>query len=101
MLLPNRGMHPPQHVLSERLQLSHYACRLRLPLDHEPPVSGLPAIVREPQKVEGLRAPLPGGRSAANRPNAISRVLPSWTDRPNCASLCVSAPRSSLPSVPC
>src|SRR3954468_839028 len=64
MLLPNRGMHPPQHVLSERLQLSHYACRLRLPLDHEPPVSGLPAIVREPQKVEGLRAPLPGGRSA-------------------------------------
>src|SRR3954449_2732130 len=64
MLLPNRGMHPPQHVLSERFQLSHYACRLRLPLDHEPLVSGLPAIVREPQKVEGLRASLPDGRSA-------------------------------------
>src|SRR4051812_36188510 len=64
MLLPNRGVHPPQHVLSEHLQLSHYACRLRLPLNHEPPASGRPAIVREPQKVEGLRAPVPGGRSA-------------------------------------
>ena len=65
MLLPNRGVHPPQYVLlGSVFSFRTRRCRLRLPLDHEPPVSGLPAIVREPQKVEGLRAPLPGGHSA-------------------------------------
>src|SRR5271169_6479395 len=61
VLLPDRGVHPVRHLLTERLQLTNHALGLRLPFDREPATSGLAAIVREAQKVEGLRASQPGG----------------------------------------
>src|SRR5215469_1624201 len=60
MLLSNRGMHPPPHLLSDLLELSHHAFDLRFAFDHELAASGLPAVVRKAQEAEGLRATLPG-----------------------------------------
>src|SRR5271166_2528675 len=65
MLLPHGSMHAALHLVSDCLQLSDQALGLRLPLDHELVLSGSAAVVRESQKVEGLRASLPGGRSVA------------------------------------
>src|SRR5260370_31163055 len=65
MLVPHGSMHAALHLVSDCLQLSHQALGLRLPLDHELVPSGFAAVVREAQKVEGLRASLPGGRSVA------------------------------------
>ena len=59
-LLSNRSVHPLPHLLSDLLELSHHAFGLGLALDHELATSGLPAIVREAQEAEGLRAALPG-----------------------------------------
>jgi hypothetical protein len=60
MLLPNRGMHPPPHLRSNLLELSHQAFDLGFALDHELAASGLPAVVRKAQEAKGLRATLPG-----------------------------------------
>ena len=51
------------HVFADRLELSDQAFGLRLAFDHELSASGLVAVVREAQEVEGLRATLPGGRT--------------------------------------
>src|SRR4030088_2560806 len=64
MLLSYRGVHSVQHILADRLQLASQPFGLCLTLDHELAVSGLAAIVRKAQKVEGLRAALPVGFSA-------------------------------------
>src|SRR5215218_3143293 len=100
MLLPHRSVHPMQQVLPDGLQLPHYALGLRLPFDHEPAAPGPCAVVREAQDVEGLRASLPGSCSSlgGEPPELDQRVLPSWSDRPNCASLSLSATRSCLAS---
>src|SRR5436305_6063665 len=50
-----------RHLLTERLQLTNHALGLRLAFDREPATSGLAAIMREAQKVEGFRASQPGG----------------------------------------
>ena len=47
MLLPNRGMHPPPHLLSDLLELAHHAFDLCFALDHELAAPGLPAVVRK------------------------------------------------------
>ena len=95
-------MQPPR-LLSQRLQLARQAFALRLALDDEPAVPGPPAIVGEAEKVEGLRTPLPGGRSAlGGEPAERDQPRLVLVDRQaELASLCVSAARSSLPSVPC
>ena len=64
MLLSYRSVHSVQHILTDRLQLTNQPFGLCLTLDHELAVSGLAAIVRKAQKVEGLRATLPGSCSA-------------------------------------
>src|ERR1700719_4248153 len=64
MLLSYRRVHSVQHILTDRLQLATQPFGLCLTLDHELAVSGLAAIVRKAQKVEGLRATLPGSCSA-------------------------------------
>src|SRR3981189_2808646 len=64
MLLSYRSVHSVQHILADRLQLASQPFGLCLTFDHELAVSGLAAIVRKAQKVEGLRATLPGGCSA-------------------------------------
>src|SRR6201987_574808 len=64
MLLSYRSVHSVQHILADRLQFAHQPFGLCLTFDHEPAVSGLAAIVRKAQKVEGLRATLPGSCSA-------------------------------------
>src|SRR4029453_11759906 len=64
MLLPHRGVHPMQQLLSYFLQLPHHTLGLRLPFDHEPTAPGPSAVVREAQEVEGLRASLPGSCSS-------------------------------------
>src|SRR6266851_9475019 len=64
MLLSYRSVHSVQHILTDRLQLANQPFGLCLTLDHELAVSGLAAIVRKAQKVEGLRATLPGSCSA-------------------------------------
>ena len=56
-------MHSVQHSLADRLQLANQPFGLCLTFDHELAVSGLAAIVRKAQKVEGLRATLPGSCS--------------------------------------
>src|SRR5216684_7796540 len=103
MLHSYRSVHSVQHILTDRLQLANQPFGLCLTLNHELAVSGLAAIVRKAQKVEGLRATLPGSCSAlgSEPPNSISRVLPSWTDRPNCISRSLSAARSRFPSASC
>src|SRR6266851_2590970 len=63
MLLSYRSVHSVQHILTDRLQLANQPFGLCLTLDHELAVSGLAAIVRKAQKVEGLRATLPGSCS--------------------------------------
>src|SRR5271157_2268294 len=65
MLLPHGSVHPALHLVSDCLQLSDQALGLRLPLDREPVRPGLAAVVREAQKVEGLRASPPSGGSVA------------------------------------
>src|SRR3954452_18302058 len=82
MLFPYGSVHPSRHFLTEDLQFPDHAFRLRFPFDHEPAAPGLAAVVREAQEVSGRRSPAACRRWAANRPNAISRVLPSWSDRP-------------------
>src|SRR3984893_7518246 len=64
MLLSYRMVHWVQHILTDRLQLPNQPFGLCLALDHELAVSGLAAIMRKAQKVEGLRATLPGSCSA-------------------------------------
>src|ERR1700757_1539963 len=64
MLLSYRSVHSVQHILTDCLQLANQPFGLCLTFDHELTVSGLAAIVRKAQKVEGLRATLPGGCSA-------------------------------------
>src|SRR5260370_38735782 len=64
MLLSYRSVPSVQHILTDRLQLTNQPFGLCLTLDHELAVSGLAAIVRKAQKVEGLRATLPGSCSA-------------------------------------
>src|SRR5580704_14031193 len=64
MLLSYRSVHSVQHILTDRLQLANQPFGLCLTLDHELAVSGLAAIVRKAQKVEGLRATSPGSCSA-------------------------------------
>ena len=64
MLLCYRSVHSVQHILADRLQLANQPFGLCLAFDHELAVSGLAAIVRKAQKVEGLRATLPGSCSA-------------------------------------
>src|SRR6266404_7690703 len=64
MLLSYRSVHSVQHILADRLQLAHQPFGLCLAFDHELAVSGLAAVVRKTQKVEGLRATLPGSCSA-------------------------------------
>src|SRR6202043_2632334 len=64
MLLSYRRVHSVQHILTDRLQLANQPFGLCLTLDHELAVSGLAAIVRKAQKVEGLRATSPGSCSA-------------------------------------
>src|SRR5208282_4846493 len=64
MLLSYRSVHAVQHILADRLQLANQPFGLCLTFDHELAVSGLAAIVRKAQKVEGLRATLPGSCSA-------------------------------------
>src|SRR5216683_4520620 len=64
MLLSYRSVHSTQHILPDRLQLTNQPFDLCLSLDHELAAPGLAAIVRKAQKVEGLRATLPGSCSA-------------------------------------
>src|SRR3954469_8658710 len=66
------------------------ACVFRLTTNR--PLLVLPQECVKPRKskVSGRRCPAAARRSAANRPNSISWVLPSWSDRPNCASLSLS-----------
>src|ERR1700730_18514682 len=64
MLLSYRSVHAVQHILADRLQLANQPFGLCLAFDHELAVSGPAAIVRKAQKVEGLRATLPGSCSA-------------------------------------
>src|SRR5215471_16968491 len=64
MLLSYRSVHSAEHILSDHLQLTNQPFGLCLTLHHELAVSGLAAIVRKAQKVEGLRATLPGSCSA-------------------------------------
>src|SRR6266853_7057991 len=64
MLLSYRSVHSVQHIRADRLQLANQPLGLCLTFDHELAVSGLAAIVRKAQKVEGLRATLPGSCSA-------------------------------------
>src|SRR4029077_16449993 len=64
MLLSYRSMHSVQHILTDHLQLANQPFGLCLAFDHELAVSGLAAVVRKAQKVEGLRATLPGSCSA-------------------------------------
>src|SRR5215813_5319877 len=63
MLLSYGSVHSVQHILTDRLQLANQPFGLCLTLDHELAVSGLAAIVRKAQKVEGPRATLPGSFS--------------------------------------
>src|SRR5260221_4040800 len=64
MLLSYRSVHSVQHILADRFQLANQRFALCLTFDHDLAVSGLAAIVRKAQKVEGLRAALPGSCSA-------------------------------------
>src|SRR4249919_3072983 len=64
MLLSYWSVHSVQHILADRLQLANQPFGLCLAFDHELAVSGLAAIVRKAQKIEGLRATLPGSCSA-------------------------------------
>src|SRR3981081_3509630 len=64
MLLSYRSVHSVQHILADRLQRASPPFGLCLAFAHELAVSDLAAIVRKAQKVEGLRATLPGGCSA-------------------------------------
>src|ERR1700730_2105634 len=77
MLLSYRSVHSVPHILADRLQLANQPFGLCLALDHELAVSGLAAIVRKAQKVEGLRATLPGSCSAVGSepPNLDKRVF--------------------------
>jgi hypothetical protein len=61
----------------------------------------LPQSCVKPRKstVSGRRRPAAARLRAASRPNSISRVLPSWSDRPNCSSLSMRSARSCFPSV--
>src|SRR5260221_4185640 len=64
MLLSYRSVHSVQHILADRLQFACHPFRRCLTFDHDLAVSGLAAIVRKAQKVEGLGATLPGSCSA-------------------------------------
>jgi hypothetical protein len=78
MLLPHGKMPAALHLVSDCPQLSDQALGLRLPLDREAVSSGLAAVVREAQKVEGLRASLPGGRSVAGLIDPLIFVIQIW-----------------------
>src|SRR5258707_2965596 len=82
MLLSYRSVHSVQHILADRLQLASQPFGLCLTFDHELAVSGLAAIVRKAQKVEGLRATLPGGCSALDgEPPELDQPGPRPVDR--------------------
>jgi len=51
-------MRQPPRLLAQRLQLARQALALRLVLDDEPAVSGLPAATGEAKESKGLRTPL-------------------------------------------
>src|SRR6516165_10133489 len=57
MLFAQRRVHPPFQLLPQFLQLADQATALGFAVDHEPPVQGLSAIVREAQKIERLWPP--------------------------------------------
>ena len=57
MLFAQRRMHPPFQLLPQFLQLADQASALGFAVDHEPPVQGLSAIVREAQEIERLWPP--------------------------------------------
>src|SRR3954463_4128742 len=103
MLLPHRGCircsmscRTAFNFLTMRL-----ACVFRLTTNR--PLLVLPQSCVKPRKskVSGRRCPAAARRSAANRPNSISWVLPSWSDRPKCDSLSLSSARSCLASASC
>jgi len=57
--LRHRAVHPRAELLLDLLQLGSHALAHRLALHGEVPLLGLPADVREPQKVERLGLPFP------------------------------------------
>src|SRR3954468_6373105 len=73
-----------------------WACVFRLATNRPLLVLAQECVKPRKSKVAGRRCPAAARRAGANRPNSISRVLPSWSDRPNCASLSLSATRSCL-----
>src|SRR5260370_19144935 len=82
MLLSYRSVHSVQHILAHRLQLANQPFGLCLTFDHELAVSGLAAIVRKAQKVEGLRAASPGSCSALDgEPSELDQPGLALVDR--------------------
>jgi len=63
-------VHAPPQLLFDLLQLGSHTLRDRLAFDGERSLSGLPAIVREPQEVERLRLAQPSLRSTFRRVSA-------------------------------
>ena len=89
-------VYPPPRSFSYPFQSPWHPLRYRFAAQSEPSLPRLPAIMREPKKVERLRrlSPRSFRFSAAWRPNSMRRVLSGCRFNPNSDNLSFMSPRN-------